>query len=408
MYSGQIEQTIISWINHNNKILTNNKETYVKRSIAQCIDPFGAFYLLMKVHNIPMIPMSTRAIMSASGTLLFNIGVWTNSKLKPFARRQRAYFKSSQVLNTQLNDVVVPPNSFLFTADAVSMYTNIPTDQALTLIFNHIRATSHLIPDVPVEALCSALQIFMRCNILSFGDTFWRQIPGTSMGCPPLSPWENTFFGLFEAIFLPIFQDNLSLYKRFIDDVNGIWTIQNPATNSEIWEQFKAALNDEASTLELIMSPPSKVVEFMDMTLLIQHDRITTTLYEKPSNYHLYIPPHPCHPTGLLRGMVYVMVNRLNTIVSDKSDRDAITISAFRHLQRRGYQPQDIHPLFSIAIAKAKDRITNPPPPTIVDPEELRKIQFFHIKYHLINMPARTIQSLWRNYIAAHPNKIPV
>jgi hypothetical protein len=217
---------------------------------------------------------------------------------------------------------------------------------------------------------------------------------GHSNGLPPAPPWSDTFFGLFEAIFLPIFQDNLSLYKRFIDDVNGIWTIQNPATNDETWEQFKSALNDDASTLEWIVSPPSQVVDFMDMTLSIQRDRITTTLYEKPSNYHLYITPHSCHPPGLLRGMLYGMVNRLHTLVSDKPDRDARTISALRHLQRRVYQPQDIHPLLSsaIAIAKAEDRISHPPPPTIVDPEELRKIQFFHIEYHPMNIPARTIQ----------------
>jgi hypothetical protein len=408
MYLGQIRQTITSWINHNKTILTKNEETYLNRSLAQCIDPFGAFYLLMKVHKVPMLPMSTRAIMYASGTLLFALGVWTDIKLQPFAIRQRSYFKSSQVLKTQLNDVVVPPNSFLFTADAVSMYTNIPTDQALTLICNHIRATAHLIPDVPVEALCSALRIVMRCNIFSFGDTLWCQISGTAMGCPPAPPWANTFFGLFEAILLPIFQDNLSLFKRFIDDVNWIWTIQNPTTNNETWEQFKLALNDDASALQLITIPPSQVVDFMDMTLSTQHNRITTTLYEKPSNYHLYIPPHSCHPPGLLRGMVYGMVNRLHTLVSGKADRDARNISAFRHLQRSRYQPRDIHPLFSSAITKAEYRTTNPPPPIIVDPEELRKMQFFHIEYHPMNMPARTIQSLWRNYIAAPPNKIPL
>jgi hypothetical protein len=288
------------------------------------------------------------------------------------------------------------------------MHTNISTDQALNLICNHIRSTAHLIPDVPVEALCSALQIVMRCNIFTFGDTFWHQISNTAMGCPPSPPWANTLFAMFDAIFLPIFQENLSLYKRFIDDFNGIWTIQNPATNDETWEQFKAALNDDVSTLEWIVSPPSQVVDFMDMTLSIQQDIITTTLYEKPPNYHLYIPPHSCHPPGLLRGIVYGMVNHLYKLVSDKAERDSITISAFHHLERRGYQPQDIHPLVSSAIAKAEDRITNPPSPTIVDPEKLSKIQFFHIKYHPKNMPARMIQYLWRNYIAAPPKKIPV
>jgi hypothetical protein len=120
----------------------------------------------------------------------------------------------------------------------------------------------------------------MRCSILSFGDTFWRQISGKAMGCPPAPPWSNTLFGLFEAICLPIFQDNLSLYKIFINDVNGIWKIQNPTTTDETWEQFKAALHDDASTLEWIVSPPIQVVDFMDMNLSIHHNRISTTLYK--------------------------------------------------------------------------------------------------------------------------------
>jgi hypothetical protein len=93
----------------------------------------------MKLHKDPP---STRAIMPAHGSLIFALGVWTDSKLQPFAKRQQAYFKSSQILKLQLDNFVVPPNSYLFTSDAVSMYTNIPTERALTLICNHIRETA--------------------------------------------------------------------------------------------------------------------------------------------------------------------------------------------------------------------------------------------------------------------------
>jgi hypothetical protein len=241
--------------------------------------------------------------MSASVSLFFDLGVWTDIKLQPFAKRQQAYFKSSQILKLQLDNFFVPPNSYLFKADAVPMYTNIPTELSLTLIWNHIRETAHSLPSVTVKALCAALRIFMRCNIFSFGDTFWRQISGTAMGCPPAPPWANTFYDLCEALFVPIYQENIALYRRFIDDVEGIWTITNPNYNDATWEAFKAAMNNPDFTLEWIVSPPSQVVDFMDLTLSIQEDKIITTLYEKPSNFHLYIPPHSCHPPGLLRGI---------------------------------------------------------------------------------------------------------
>jgi hypothetical protein len=187
---------------------------------------------MMKVHKETP---SSRAIMSATGSLLFSLGVWVDSKLQPFARRQHAYFKNSQTLKQQLDATAVPENSYLFTADAVSMYTNIPTDRVLQLICNHIRTTAHLVPGTPGKELCSALHIVMRCSIFTFGDTFWRQISGTAMGCPPAPPWANTFYAICESFFLPQFQDNLALYQRFIDDVLSLWLIIEPATNDATW-----------------------------------------------------------------------------------------------------------------------------------------------------------------------------
>jgi hypothetical protein len=52
-------------------------------------------------------------------------------------------------------------------------------------------------------------------------------------------------------------------------------------------------MNSEDYGLTWIVSPLSHKVDFMDLTLRIDGASITTTLYEKPSNFHLYIPPTP-------------------------------------------------------------------------------------------------------------------
>jgi hypothetical protein len=39
----------------------------------------------------------------------------------------------------------------------------------------------------------------------------------------------------------------------------------------------------------------------MDMTIRIEEDKIVTTLFEKPSNFHLYIPPQLLPTTGIIK-----------------------------------------------------------------------------------------------------------
>ena len=49
---------------------------------------------------------------------------------------------------------------------------------------------------------------------------------------------------------------------------------------------------------------PTNKVDFMDLTISITNGNISTSLFEKPLNLHLYIPPHSAHPTGLLPPIV--------------------------------------------------------------------------------------------------------
>jgi hypothetical protein len=86
---------------------------------------------LYKIHKEPI---STRPVCSDDNSLLFGLGKWIDTQLQPVAQAQPAYFKDSFALRSMLIDMQVPPNARLFTADAVGMYPNIPTEPALAEI----------------------------------------------------------------------------------------------------------------------------------------------------------------------------------------------------------------------------------------------------------------------------------
>ena len=59
------------------------------------------------------------------------------------------------------------------------------------------------------------------------------------------------------------------------------------------------------------LNAPSDKVDFMDLTITITECKISTSLFEKPLNLHLYIPPHSVHPPGLLPGIVHSTLKSL-------------------------------------------------------------------------------------------------
>jgi hypothetical protein len=182
------------------------------------------------------------------------------------------------------------------------MYTNTPTAKALSFISNHTRETAHEFQDIPAEALLEALGIVMRNNVFTFGDVTYKQVRGTAMGTPPATMWANLYMSINEDKFPQPFDTNLTFYKKFIDDVLGLWTITNTATNAAPWAAFDLQLNSELFELECIIQPLSTQVDFMDMTIHIEEDKIVTTLFEKPSNFHLNTPPpQVLPPTGLIK-----------------------------------------------------------------------------------------------------------
>ena len=311
-----IRQFLKRWLKKWHRVLTKDERRFLSTNLETNKTPFATFYITAKVHKTPL---KSRPIVSCSGSLLHAIGVWIDDKLQHAAKTQHSYFKSSFDLKKILVDLDLPSNARLFTADAVSMYTNIPTDRALTFIGQYLRRKQF--PQIPTEALMEALRYVMKNNIFTFGDTTWRQRTGTAMGTPPAPPWATLYFALSEDEFLPRFASCLFFYRQFIDDVLGIWLVPDLTSGpDQQWHQFTDALNNPKYGLTWDVSNLSHTVHFMDITISIQDHRIHTTLYEKPSNLNLYIPPHSCHPPGLLPGIVHGMILQFHTLCTNPDD----------------------------------------------------------------------------------------
>ena len=141
-------------------------------------------------------------------------------KLQEVAQNTISYFINTLELKKQLLDLNLPTNAHLFTADAVSMSTNILTHRALNLIGKHLAQYQRKHNnEYPQDVVRAGLRLIMAMNIFTFGDLTLKQLNGTAMGTPPALPYDTIYYGIHEEKFLPHHAQRVIFYRRIIDDV---------------------------------------------------------------------------------------------------------------------------------------------------------------------------------------------
>lgn len=405
---------IKDWLSEYESLIGKHAHRFISDHISANLDsPFGQFYILYKIHKGKGDDgkWPTRPVSSDVTSLPHALGKWITETLIPIQVKQQSYFKDSFELKTLLDQLAFPPNALLFTADAFSMYTNIKTEPALTSIENHIRNELRM-NDRKKDALIEAMKLVFRNNLFKFGDTYWRQKSGTAMGTPPAPPYATIFYALHENDMLPRWSTQVPFYKRFIDDVLGIWlTHPDPAQDLALWTEFCADM-DKWHGLRWKCETPSTSVDFMDLTISLVDGRLETTLFEKAMNLYLYLPPHSSHPSGVFTGLIFGQVLRVRRLCTHKRDADNKIMEFFHRLLARGHTQETIGPLFDKAEANAKAYLQL----SQEDKEALKQQKasdayhqiFLHLQYHPDDPQSRDIQRLWREQVLEPNGETPL
>jgi len=201
--------------------------------------------------------------------------------------------KNSFELIKELKSHHLPPSAKLVTADASSMYTYIDTTtgiQAMQDLFELFH--EHIPTNFPRDFFLTTLEINMKNNIFSFGDTFWLQLQGTAMGTPEALLYCIITYGVHENThILTTFNENLVYYKRYIDNIIGIW-IDSPHNS---WENFKNQLNGFGA-LKWNTEDLTTSTTFIDLTISKRDQKIQKKI--KKILIYIYIS-HLYQPTQL-------------------------------------------------------------------------------------------------------------
>jgi hypothetical protein len=174
-----------------------------------------------------------------------------------------------------------------------------------------------------------------------------------------------------------------SLLGRFIDDMLGIWT--GP---EEEWPHFKDPLQGFGK-LVWICSDLSSSVVFLDLT---------SCIYQKPLNLHLYIPPTSAHPSSCFTDTIVGNILRFWRQNPKLADYRRLVTEFATHLESQGYTISDVERAMLSTATKIYTRsnttVSNATPTTIT-----AKRLYLHWRYSTHGTGRQTLHHLYNKHL---------
>ena len=376
------------------------------------------FYCISKIHkdHTPPETPPLRPIVSGSGSITENMGVYLEHHIKEIAASHKSYLQDTPHFLRQIEKINkgprLPKNTILVTTDIIGAYQNIPQDDGIECL--HQVLEERKIKDVPSKFLAQLMELIQKHNVFEFHDgMLWKQIVGTAMGGHSAPSYANIYLSkkideqilniskLIEARG----EGSLKIFKRFLDDIFKVFN----GTTKQL-HQFLEEMNKIHPTLKFTMNHTSvddeaaedkcscsnqKSIPFLDTSLSLENGKIEVDLFRKATDRNQYLLPTSCHPKTTTKNLPYSCALRIVRICTSTQNRDSRLQELKELLLNRQYNENSV----DRAIQKAKN-IPRKYALKKVNKTEKPKRPIFAIKYdpRLPNIP--NIQNKhWRSMV---------
>jgi len=228
--------------------------------------------------------------------------------------------------------------TILVTMDVVSLYTNIPHDEAVQHVCLFYEETLDKwknyycsITPVNVEILEKLLKFMLSECTFEFDDTLFKQNYGCPMGAPASVRIANIYMYVFLRKFLNTYKGNIPKFiGRLIDDIFFLWEDDE----SKLLD-FYNNLNSFHSTIKFELNYSKESVNFLDTTTYIIDNKLHTKLYTKPTDKKQYLHFSSCHPEHVKKAIPYSQALRYRRIIDlDSELKTALNLLEEKFLNR--------------------------------------------------------------------------
>ena len=146
-----------------------------------------------------------RPIVSGIGSYTHGLAKYLSDILKPLAYNEFTIKDSFSFANDMLSISSAP---FMCSFDVVSLYTNIPVDEAIDICLNKLYCNDEIVYNLTRSQFKKLLNHCVKQNHFAFNDNIYDQIDGVAMGSPLGPILANIFMSHLESTALHKFHGN--------------------------------------------------------------------------------------------------------------------------------------------------------------------------------------------------------
>ncbi|XP_059827357.1 divergent protein kinase domain 1C isoform X2 [Hypanus sabinus] len=215
--------------------------------------------------------------------------------------------------------------------DVQSLYTSIPHQEGLKALRSFLDNRPHQFPST--TTLLWLAELTLTLNNFSFGSSHFLQIKGVAMDTCMGPSYACLFVGYVEQSMLQIYTGTTpQLLLRYVDNYIGAAS----CTHAELVNFIDFASNFHPA-LKFTWSILDTSLPFLDLSVSISGDRLSTDIFYKPTDSHNYLDYTSSHPAQCKNVIPYSLFLCLYCICSQDEAFHSRTFQMSSFFQDRDF-----------------------------------------------------------------------
>ena len=328
----------------------------------------GILYGLPKIHK-SSIPL--RPILSSINHYSYKIAKFFIPSLTPISTSSFVIKDSFSFVQELLNSDINSDSVVMASFDVTSLFTNIPVDETIEIIANHIFASCMYFEGFDRSQFIKLLSLSVKNCHFIFNGRIYQQIDGVAMGSPLGPLFANIFMSFHEkswlyncpSIFKPI------LYRRYVDDCFLLFRSLDHVP------LFLNYLNHQHPNISFTSElEKDGKLPFLDVDITRSNGKFSTSVYRKPTFTGLFTNFHSFIPLAYKRSLISCLLYRIFNLCSSYENFHT-QLEVIRKLFNLNGFPSH---MFDRLVHRFLNKIFEPKPPIHTVP---KKVVYFCLPF---------------------------